>query len=381
MQHTGEDSLKNGLKAIIGIFALFLWVAGLLTVVKAQPNPPWQSAALAGFTATDYQYLPTILRAPDPPPWVDTSIRQISLDFYMQTYLASEGVAIGWTGNVANCVAGTTSAAFREAVRKRINYFRSMAGVPGDVQLSDTYNAKAQQAALMMSANNQLSHSPPDTWKCYTADGAQAAGSSDLYLGVYGPAAITGYIYDPGTNNYPVGHRRWILYPQTKFMGTGDLPPSGSFRSANALWVFDENLWKPRPATREEFVAWPPPGYVPYQVVFPRWSFSYAGADFSAASVSMLTGGKVISVAVQSVVNGYGENTLVWQPAISTGTAPAGDTTYVINIQGVKIDGITRSFEYQVIVFNPAIQPAIVSSTPLEEPGPPPVQPGNAEAR
>lgn len=28
-------------------------------------------------------------------------------------------------------------------------------------------------------------------------------------------------------------------------------------------------------------------GYVPYTVVYPRWSFSYAGADFSAATVTM----------------------------------------------------------------------------------------------
>ena len=50
----------------------------------------------------------------------------------------------------------------------RLNYYRAMAGVPATVTFSDTYNAMDQQAALMMSANGQLSHSPPTTWTCYT---------------------------------------------------------------------------------------------------------------------------------------------------------------------------------------------------------------------
>ena len=52
-----------------------------------------------------------------------------------------------------------------------------MAGVPNLRSLSDTYNLKAQAAALMMSVNRALSHSPPSTWICYTPEGAQGAGS------------------------------------------------------------------------------------------------------------------------------------------------------------------------------------------------------------
>jgi hypothetical protein len=57
------------------------------------------------------------------------------------------------------------------------------------VAISDEYNQKAQKAALM-SVNGQLSHSPPSTWTCYTSDGAQASGSTDLHLGVYSVDAI-----------------------------------------------------------------------------------------------------------------------------------------------------------------------------------------------
>ena len=235
----------------------------------------------------------------------------------------------------------------------RINYFRAMAGVPANVSFSDEYNQKAQKAALMMSVNRDLDHTPPPTWKCYSAEGAEGAGNSNLALYAYSWNAIDLYIKDPGSGNHFVGHRRWIFYPQTQVMGTGDIPFANGYPAANALWVFDANIWGPRPETREEFVAWPTPGYVPYQVVYPRWSFSYAGADFSSATVSMSSGGAPISLAVQPLVNGYGENTLVWEPDESLGIQPTSDKTITIQVNNVKISGQPRNFEYQVIVFDP----------------------------
>jgi uncharacterized protein YkwD len=318
-------------------------------------------------TPTNYAYLPLINRLPGHMPWVDPGDRQTSLDYFNQVYRASEGIPINWTGSHADCVSGETSPAFRGAVQMRINYFRAMAGLPGTIQLSEEHNRKAQQAALMMSVNGQLSHSPPPSWLCYTAEGAEAADSSNLFLGVYGPTAITGYMEDPGSGNYFVGHRRWILYPQTLQMGTGDIPNSGSHWSSNALWVFDENMSNPRPQTREKYVAWPPPGYVPYQVVFQRWSFAYAGADFSGAAVTMGSGGQNITVALQPVVNGYGENTLVWVPDLSLGSPPPGDTAYDVTVAGVKISGVPQDFAYQVILFDPGSLARMPVKTPLRQ--------------
>lgn len=344
---------------------LVLGIALALTMVcladagskpAARPSPPVSCLAgqdMARDTLTHTLFLPLLTIGSDHSLSVDPQDRQASMDFFNQVYLASEAVAAGWTGSHAACDAGTTADAFRYAVQLRINYFRAMAGVPGDVQLSTEYNRKAQEAALMMSVNDQLSHSPPPSWECYSEEGREAAGSSNLYLGVYGPAAISGYVMDPGDGNYAVGHRRWILYPQTKGMGSGDIPPGGTYRPANALWVFDENLWTPRPQTREEYVAWPPPGYVPYQVVFPRWSFAYAQADFSSATVEMSAAGEDISLTLQPVVNGYGENTLVWQPDLAFDQPPQDDTSYTVLVRRVGIGGAFHDFSYQVTIFDP----------------------------
>jgi hypothetical protein len=296
-------------------------------------------------------YLPLTLSPPQFTPWVNTQNKETVRQLYLTGYLASEGISSEWSGSHASCNPGTTSEVFKQAILWRTNFFRSMSGIPSIYGFKDEYNQKAQAAALMMSVNRQLSHNPPGSWTCYSSDGYDGASSSNLYLGVYGPSAISGYIQDPGGGNYAVGHRRWILYPQTKYMGTGDIPSQSGYPSSNALWVFDtEHMWGPRPETRETFVAWPPPGYVPRQIVYPRWSFAYAHADFSSASVSITRNSQTVSVTVHPTVNGYGENTLVWELIESL---PQEEVVYTVNITNVIISSIPQDFSYQVMIFDP----------------------------
>jgi uncharacterized protein YkwD len=301
-----------------------------------------------------FVYLPLIIRAPSGL-YVDPSSRSASKAFFDDHYRTSEGVPAGWTGDHATCGAGTTSEAFREAMLQRINYFRAMAGLPGNVTFDPTYNGKAQAAALIMSANGDLSHDPDPGWTCYSEAGSEAAGKSNLYLGRYGPDAITGYVKDPGAGNGAAGHRRWILYPPQEAMGTGDVPPISGYASSNALYVL--GTFGERPEPRDGFVAWPPPGYVPYPVVFPRWSFSYPNADFSGATVAMSSEGSAISVVQEELRSGYGDNTLVWRPyameSYASWPQPTSDTTYTVEITNVLIDSSPYTFTYDVIVFDP----------------------------
>jgi hypothetical protein len=290
---------------------------------------------------------------------LETSVRRASRNFYNAVYSASNGVNSDWMGNVGNDVAGTTSTSFQNAIALRVNVLRAFAGIPAAITLNSSWSTEDQQAALMTSANDALNHSPPSTWTDYTSAGAQAAGNSNLYLGQFGPDAITGYVQDPGSNNAEAGHRRWVLYPPTEQMGTGDLPASGSYKSANALWVFDSS--HPYPSLRDGFVAWPPEGYVPYQLIFPRWSFSLPGADFSSATVTVTrSGSNVATTIVSSTDNGYGDNTLVWTLAgAPDGTAdyPAtsSDTPYSVNVANVKVGGVAQSYTYSVVVFDPSV--------------------------
>ena len=288
---------------------------------------------------------------------VDTMNREQVQLFYKTVFASSEGVPSGWNGDVKNCNAGDTTPEYKDAVLRRINWYRAMAGVPAAVKFDAGFNAKAQQAAMMMSANNQLSHYPPATWSCYNGIGAEAASKSNLSLGSSGKDAVSGQVNDNGANNTAVGHRRWLLYPQTKVMGTGDVAGIGSNLSSNAIWVFDDNYFGPRPRVRDDYVAWPSRGYNPYTTVAPRWSFSYPKADFSSARVSMTENGSAIAAKLETVSNNIGENTLVWLPGSyvdgMSWSRPTADTVYQVTVNDVLIAGQKRSFSYAVTVFDP----------------------------
>ncbi len=285
--------------------------------------------------------------------------------FYLAICVRDETTPLGWTGRYSTgdggstSVAGSTSSAFKEAVILRINAMRALAGVPATVTLLDTYSAKDQQAALMMSVNDQLNHSPPSTWICYTADGALAAGNSNLDLADNGPHAISnGYIADFGDPNGAVGHRRWILYPQTQTMGTGDVPSLGVNYAANATWVIDSHFYDPRPPTRTPYVAWPAEGYMPAPLIYPRWSYSYPGADFSHATVTMTRDGAPVAVQLEAVDNDYGENTLVWvygglDASKVTPLTITTDSVFHVLISNIVINGTAQSCAYDVIAFDP----------------------------
>lgn len=304
-----------------------------------------QGAARSGGVT---RYLP-LTRQSDGPLTVDPQDRAAAVALYLDLYLSSEGIDPAWNGSHASCDPGSTSEAFQAAVARRINYFRAMAGVPAEVTLSPDSSLGAQRAALMMSANRRLSHSPTPDWLCYAPQGAEAAGRSNLFLGIMGPAAITGYMQDPGGGNHAVGHRRWILYPHTQRMGTGDLPARDGYPASNALWVIDGTTPPTRPPTREPYVAWPPPGYVPDDLVFSRWSFSYPAADFSAAVVTMSDATGSIPLTVQPVVNGFGENTLVWEPQ----RALVSERPVTVTLQQIFLAGTPHTFSYQVTPIDP----------------------------
>ncbi len=322
----------------------------LLAALVALTSPVLGWPAADPGEVTPAIYLPFIQLAPSST-WLQTNNRAESKAYYLSEYLPSNGVPLGWTGNYSSCSPGTTSAEFQDAVLRRINYFREMAGVPPLEGLNETYSQKAQAAALMMSVNKRLSHSPDSSWLCYSTDGREAAGSSNLQYGANGPQGISNYMADWGSNNSAAGHRRWILFPPTQYMGTGDVPAGGGNYAANALWVFDR--FSPRPETRDPHVDWPPPGYVPYFLAYPRWSFSYPGADFGQATVTMSRDGQAIALQINPVHNGYGDNTIVWEPGVNTQQKPPADTTFAITITNVHIQGVPETFQYDVILFDP----------------------------
>ena len=296
-------------------------------------------------------------------PWtVNLSSREESRQFYRAIYGISSNVPSGWNGDTASGNPGTTTASFKEAVINRVNFYRALAGVPAQVTINSTFSAKAQQAALIMSANKALSHFPASQpgWVHVTADGAEAANMSNLGIGTRGPDTMDGYIRDHGASNKEVGHRRWIFHAPTREMGTGDVEAQGEFSPANALWIQDALVSSPRPTTRDEFVAWPPKGHIPAPLVWPRWSFALPGANFSGATVSMKRNGTPITTQIEAAVTGNTlDSILVWLYDGKSGDdrdshpTPDADVNYEVTVSNVAAGGITKNYTYTVTVFDP----------------------------
>lgn len=277
---------------------------------------------------------------------------------YHSAYVPGDAVPLTWTGSIATCDPGTTDAAHQQAVIARVNYYRALNDLPPVTLLAMPETGQVQAAALMMSANNNLSHFPPTTWICYSAAGATGAGSANIALGLQGVAAIDLFMDDFGTGNSATGHRRWVIFPPRTAMATGDVPGGNQPpRPANALYVFGPS--GARPATPNG-IAWPPPGFVPYQNLparSNRWSFSYPGADFTTASVTMTGPGGAIPVTFEMIQNGFGDNTLVFLPTGVSYDKPAADTTYTITVGGMTGANVPATVTYSVTIIDPDTTP------------------------
>ncbi len=337
---------SNGASRLVS--ALLAFAAGLISLVAGTSTP-------AGTIAE---------------PWIDTSNREAVLVAWEreQDRMAPD---MGWTGSYENCAAGESSRDLALATIGRVNFYRALAGVPANVTLNEEYSIQAQSAALAMSATGQLSHDPDDSFVCLDDSAREGAANSNLYLGRVGPSAIDGYIEDPGTRNRDVGHRNTILHPQTTEMGVGHIAGTTDHYPANALWVFDDGVFDDPPEVREPggFVAWPPRGHVPAELVHPRWSFGLTGADFDAATVEMAVDGQPVELEVvtrHSLAGYVPSPIIVWEPdpdlwprlagsdsQVGPGETDGGvegDLVVEVTVKGVDIDGLTRDFSYEVVI-------------------------------
>lgn len=306
---------------------------------------------------------------------VNTNSRSAVTSLFETVFEPAFSVPMGWTGSIAGCVPGTTGVAYLDATLDVINFLRAMSGLPGDVTFDPVLTDKDQDAALMMIAEGVTDHFPGPTFACYTVDGAEAAGASNLALGFAGPEAVLAYLNDFGAGNEAVGHRRWLLYPPQMDMGSGSTSGvNGGNVGSNALWTV-ANAFGPRPAG-PDWVAFPNPGYVPFELVFPpllsgfaanRWSLSRnllmadfppgdASVDFTLAMVSMTQDGVPVPLTVVSRTDQFGDATLVWEPIGMSFTAGSPDSVVEILVEDVEVDGFLVDHAYTVILFDPDVE-------------------------
>ncbi len=300
---------------------------------------------------------------------------------FAEVYLPAASTATGWRGDVDRCEAASIAPRSRIAQLALVNYFRSHAGDLEPVSHSAAMGRRAQEAALMMRAGDHLSHTPGPEWPCHSEAGALGAAGANL-AATDGVDAIFHYMWDHGSSNADVGHRRWLLHPATRKIGLG------STDETQAMYVTDLSRYWRRPATTPAYVTWPPAGFVPRELTFPRWSFSAtdpdASIDSAKVSVSVQRSGSdaVVDVPVQVVYRYRGATlgpTVVFEPNFSAAlgedlllpadpyraTPPEPDLTVTVRVSGVLVDGSLRQHSYRVKVIDTrclGAQPTVVGT-------------------
>ena len=150
--------------------------------------------------------------------------------------------------DINNCYAGKLRAKFRNEFLNEFNTVRTLHGLPS-VSYDYAREDEMMQTALILAANNILTHYPEPHTDCYSDIGALGARTSNLEMGVRAnmydnpPAdTIRSLIHDyfnVMANN--VGHRLWMLNPflQKSAYGSVNAP---SFRDTRFPYVVGTSI-------------------------------------------------------------------------------------------------------------------------------------------
>lgn len=320
---------------------------------------------------------------------VDSKNRVDVIAFWHAVYLASEGYdkRINWTGSRLGAD-GVTGADFIDDVERRVNYFRAMCGLPGNVGVNTgstvfigpfdahkpsplTLKSSAAQSAAMLlmrnynpntGANPAITHDPASSLTGWSTTAWNGASKGNFAFGLYGPGAITEYLVERFANNTAgsswnnlVGHRRWILNPLATDFGTGDQPGEGiNYPASNVLYIFQNPTEISLPLT-PPFVSYPPAGYLPAALNSPFWSLSRSGANFSSASVTMTdANGAPVPITNVRANSDYGDPALIWEVVSSAASrSVATDKKYNVTVTGIQGLGVPSSHSYSVTLINP----------------------------
>ncbi|MBI3512241.1 MAG: CAP domain-containing protein [Bacteroidetes bacterium] len=307
----------------------------------------------------------------------DAALRKQAADDYKKNIAETQFTStdqLHWTGNIQGCKPGRVPGEVYRKLLMRINYFRRLAGIHDDIVLDSNWNHYAQAAAFIMYANDELNHDPGPGMKCYSDDGKIGANTSNLSttVGKGIEILINDEIQDGSTSNNDCGHRRWLLNSEAVKMGIGITDGTYATKVFSADDGNDHDTATYRGKVPEYF-AYPFNGYVPYEVVFPKWSFSMpGGADFRSAAVAVTAGDEHVACVIvcRSTAAQYGDPTLVWNinklredfdynyydmPTKKKAFSDLGllDKKITVTISNVKVNGKYKSYSYSFTIFDP----------------------------
>lgn len=168
--------------------------------------------------------------------------------------------------------AGKLNSSFLQKGTLYFNFLRFAAGLP-DVETTDALGTRAQHGAVLLAANNTLSHSPAKPAgmdDAFYREGAQSASTSNISMR-YGynektmlESALQGCVDDNSsvTNLLAVGHRQWMLNPKLLYTGFGYAK-----NAKNYSYITTQAMDKSGPELDYTFISWPAQGAFPNNII------------------------------------------------------------------------------------------------------------------
>ena len=227
---------------------------------------------------------------------------------------------------------GDISADGRANALRLFNMYRWFADLPA-VVTEASRDAQAQTCSLMMDANNMLSHEPPTTWLCYTAQGAMGAMTSNISGGP-GVSSVAGYMIDSG-NETTFGHRRIILSNRLGPIGLGSTGQGGASCMQNIGGTGNAG---------KAWVAWPPPGPFPMQAYGSGtrslsqtgWSVqTQRSITLTSATVTVTSAGANMPMTMSQLTGTYGESNAI--RLVPMGWTPAAGQSFTVTVAGASM--------------------------------------------
>lgn len=266
--------------------------------------------------------------------------------------------------DVPNCEAGILLESEKQKVLQAINALRAIHGLK-PVTYDYSKDAAAQNGALISAANSQLSHTPDQSWECWTQAGYDGNENSNLYWTTFGSpsflpdsyVSILGWMIDENVPN--LGHRRAIINPFIDKIAFGRV--DGYSKKNSQLFNIGMNLYyrssynNTYSSNELEYVAYPQGNY-PIELVDKSWYLSFhaiydtqrwfnnSNVDYSSAEVIVSSENGELSVSdISSDNQGWGSlpNQIKWRVS-----GLQDYVEYTVQINNVNVNGTMKNYEY-----------------------------------
>ena len=273
---------------------------------------------------------------------------------------------------IESCTSGIPSDSEKQKVLNRINYIRSIHGLPQVVYDTEGDEITAE-CSLIIAANNiegsplQLSHEPPKSWDCWSQQAYEGCHSSNIHVGwaqntdlssVDSAEIVDGFMIDKDVDS--VGHRRWFLDPWLGHISFGRADytdGNGIFVLGSAVKVIHDD--KPDVSDLEiDFIAYPFESYPKklYPGSFTRMSFTVlkdkinkfgnaSSMNLASATIAIIdsTNNKTISVSgLKYDTDGIGvPNNISW---LAEGIEY--NKKYNVTVSNIMVNNVSTLYQY-----------------------------------